>query len=158
MSGVLLDRAALAALIPHQGNMCLLDAVLAWDAQSIHCQARTHRDPQHPLAVDGELAALNLIEYGAQAMAVHGGLLARAGGGVAAPGVLALVREVRFEVARIDDIEADLDVRAQRLVATESGWLYAFDVHVGPRLLAQGRVAVINASSADETSDTTGDT
>ena len=32
-----LDRAGIAALIPHEGSMCLLDAVLTWDVTSITC-------------------------------------------------------------------------------------------------------------------------
>ncbi|MDB5986532.1 MAG: hypothetical protein JWR16_1585 [Nevskia sp.] len=145
MSAALLDRAALSALIPHQGTMCLLDAVLSWDQQAIHCRAISHRDPQHPLAADGRLAALHLIEYGAQAMALHGGLLARAAGASAAPGVLALVREVSFTVDRIDDLADDLDLHARRLLASSGGWLYEFSASAGGKLLAQGRVAVINA-------------
>jgi len=145
MSDVLLDRFALSQLIPHQGAMCLLDAVLHWDAQSIHCRACSHRSPKHPLAIAGHLAALHLIEYGAQAMAIHGGLIAHANGTVAKPGVLALVREVAFEVDRIDNIEADLDVQAKRLLASGDGWLYEFSMDAAGRRLAQGRVAVINS-------------
>ncbi len=146
MSKVLLERPALSKLIPHQGAMCLLYAVLHWDAQSILCRARSHRDPLHPLAIAGRLAALHLIEYGAQAMAIHGGLIAQANGSVARPGVLALVREVAFEVDRIDNIEADLDVRATRLLASGDGWLYEFSVDAAGQRLARGRVAVINSA------------
>ena len=38
-------RVAIAARIPHQGSMCLLDAVLAWDSGQIHCRASSHRQP-----------------------------------------------------------------------------------------------------------------
>jgi predicted hotdog family 3-hydroxylacyl-ACP dehydratase len=34
-----IDRAAIAALIPHAGAMCLLDGVLAWNRTSIACRA-----------------------------------------------------------------------------------------------------------------------
>ena len=83
-----IGREAILALVPHQGAMCLWDAVRAWDARSIHVIAHNHRDPAHPLRSAGRLRALHLCEYGAQAMAVHGGLLARAAGTRAEPGLL----------------------------------------------------------------------
>ena len=72
----MLDRVAIAARIPHQGSMCLLDAVLAWDSGQIHCRASSHRQPDNPLRAAARLGAACGIEYAAQAMAVHGALLA----------------------------------------------------------------------------------
>ena len=137
-------REEIARLIPHQGSMCLLDTVTRWDESSIECTTATHRAVGHPLRTGGQLAAVHLIEYGAQAMAVHGGLLARAQGGVAAPGMLVAVRDIQLNVARIDDIAADLTVRAKKLVANPDGWLYFFEVDAGATRLASGRVSVIN--------------
>lgn len=148
----MIDQAAIRRLIPHAGTMCLLDAVIDWDSRHIHCRAHSHREPRHPLRRgDGHLDALHLIEYGAQAMAVHGGLTAAAHGAEdgaehgAAPGLLVSVRAVRLEVERIDDIGAALDIRAERLIATAGGWLYGFRVSAGARALASGRVAVMPA-------------
>lgn len=138
-----IDQTQIRKLIPHAGSMCLLDAVLDWDATSIRCRARSHRDPQHPLRADGQLAALHLIEYGAQAMAIHGGLLARQHGREAPPGMLVGVRDASFEVDHIDDLESDLEVCAIQRVAGDNGWLYDFKVDAGERRLAQGRVSVI---------------
>jgi predicted hotdog family 3-hydroxylacyl-ACP dehydratase len=139
-----IDRAAIAGLIPHAQRMCLLDAVEAWDAASIRCSTRSHRDPHNPLRSGERLAALHLCEYGAQATAVHGGLLAqRDHGGKAAPGLLGALREVEFAVEHIDDIAEALTVSAHRLVAASDGWLYRFEVHAGSRWLARGRVSVI---------------
>jgi len=144
----LLDQTQIRQLIPHAGSMCLLDAVLDWDATTIRCRARSHRDPQHPLRANDRLAALHLIEYGAQAMAVHGGLLARQRGGEAPPGMLVGVREASFEVDRIDDIDSDLEVRVSQRVANDNGWLYDFEVDAGGQRLAQGRVSVIPMRSS----------
>lgn len=131
-------------LIPHRGAMSLLDSVLAWDDTRIHLSAFSHRDPDNPLRSDGQLRALHLCEYGAQAMAVHGGLLARREhGGKAMPGVLASLREVEFAVERIDDIDGPLTVVAHKKIAGSGGWLYEFEVNAGARWLARGRVSVI---------------
>lgn len=133
------------ALIPHAQRMCLLDAVEHWDDISIRCTTDSHRDPLNPLRSHDRLAALHLCEYGAQAMAVHGGLLARrAHGGKAPPGVLAALREVDFALERVDDIQERLTVIARQQVAGPGGWLYQFEVSAGSRWLARGRVSVIH--------------
>lgn len=137
------DRGEIARLIPHQGSMCLLDSVVDWNDSAIECRTSTHRAADHPLRAGGALAAVHLVEYGAQAMAVHGGLLAREKGEVASPGLLVAVREVKLTLARIDTLNTELTVRARRLVANAGGWLYAFEVDAGARRLASGRVGVI---------------
>ena len=105
---MLLDRAGIAALIPHAGTMCLWDALLSADAQLAHCITDSHLRPDNPLRRDGRLSAVHLIEYGAQAMAVHGGWLAQAAGTAAQPGVLAAVRDLRLLVDTLHDLSAPL--------------------------------------------------
>jgi len=139
----MIDRAGILAIIPHQGTMCLWDAVVAWDAQSIQLRTGTHRAAGNPLRRDGRLHAVHLCEYGAQAMAVHGGLLARARGEVAGEGMLVALRGVALHVARIDDLPGDLECEAQALVVGESGQQYAFRIHHAGTLLAEGRAAVL---------------
>ena len=65
----------LPELIPHAGSMCLLDRVVAHSEHDIECTARSHTSPDHPLRRDGQLSALHLVEYAAQAMAAHGALV-----------------------------------------------------------------------------------
>jgi predicted hotdog family 3-hydroxylacyl-ACP dehydratase len=134
-----IDREALAGLVPHAGNMCLLERVVAHDEQSIQCAARSHRNPDQPLRRDGRLSALHLAEYAAQAMAVHGALAA---GGKARPGLLAALRDLRLHAAFIDDVEAELVIDAIRRVVQKDGSLYEFRVHAGGRLLAEGRISI----------------
>lgn len=126
--------------------MSLLDHVVAWDDARIHMRSASHRDPANPLRSDGMLRALHLCEYGAQAMAVHGGLIARAAGGVALPGYLVSLRAVELHVARIDDLAGALDVRAERLLGGESSWQYAFRIEHAGAMLVNGRAAVMVAS------------
>lgn len=140
---VLLDRAGIAALVPHAGAMCLWDELLAADSAEVHVRTRSHRAADNPLRSGGQLAALHLIEYGAQAMAVHGGWLARDGGDAAQAGVLAAVRDLQLQVQRIDDLDAALECRAQRIVANAGGWMYSFRLYAEARELASGRASVI---------------
>jgi predicted hotdog family 3-hydroxylacyl-ACP dehydratase len=139
-----IGRDAILALVPHQGAMCLWDEVLSWDAGAIRLRARNHRDPAHPLrGADGRLRAVHLCEYGAQAMAVHGGLRAQAAGEAARPGVLVALRAVELHVARIDDLPGALECEASVLIDSDAGWQYAFRIHHAGALLAQGRAAVM---------------
>jgi predicted hotdog family 3-hydroxylacyl-ACP dehydratase len=137
-------RDEILRLIPHQGGMCLLDAVRDWSDTQITCVTATHRDPANPLRHGGALAAVHLAEYGAQAMAIHGGLLGRASGAPVRPGLLVTLRDVKLAVERIDDVAADLEIRARKLLATPDGQLYAFEISAAGRLLASGRAGVIH--------------
>ncbi len=139
----MIGRDVILSLGPHQGDMCLWDEVLAWDARSIRLRAANHRDPAHPLRSKGQLRAVHLCEYGAQAMAVHGGLLARAAGGRAKPGLLVALRAVELHVARIDDLPADLTCDAEMLTDGDSSWQYAFRITHDAQLVADGRAAVV---------------
>lgn len=138
-----IDRATIEALVPHKHAMCLWDEVLDWDAGRIRLRATSHRDPAHPLRGAGGLRAVHLCEYGAQAMAVHGGLLARETGSVAPPGMLVALRGVHLHVARIDDLPGALDCEAQQLAASEASQQYAFRILHGGDLLAEGRATAM---------------
>jgi predicted hotdog family 3-hydroxylacyl-ACP dehydratase len=136
-------RAGIAALIPHQGEMCLWDAVLDWDAAGIRLRGERHRDPANPLRSAGRLRALHLCEYGAQAMAVHGGLRAGERGGATRPGLLVALRGVQLHVGRIDDLPGPLECEARVLVEAADSQQYEFRVYHAAALLAEGRAAVI---------------
>lgn len=136
----MLCRDEIAALIPHQGAMCLLYEVLSYDRDAISCRATDHRDPSHPLRDGGVLPAVCGVEYAAQAMAVHGAL---AGGVNVAPGVLAAVRDLTLYVDRLDDVGEDLVVRAEKLLGDSARLLYEFTISAGGRELLHGRAAVV---------------
>jgi predicted hotdog family 3-hydroxylacyl-ACP dehydratase len=138
-----IGREAIQKLIPHQGAMSLWDEVVDWDARTIHLRARNHRDPAHPLRSNGRLRAVHLCEYGAQAMAVHGGLKARDAGAVARPGLLVALRGVELHVAWIDDLPDALECVAELLTDGDTGWQYAFRIQHDGTLLATGRAAVM---------------
>ncbi len=97
MSDIRLDHAAIAARIPHAGSMCLLHEVVAWDAGSIDCIARTHRDPANPLRSRNQLATVHGVEYAAQAMALHGALLGGEGAPASRPGYIGRAPRRRCE-------------------------------------------------------------
>lgn len=146
MSPALLDHAAIAARIPHQGTMCLLDSVAAWDEQRIVCRATSHRAGDNPLRAEGRLGAANGIEYAAQAMAVHGALLAA--GARPKAGYLTSVRSVSLHADRLDAVVDDLEIVAERLSGDAVSVLYAFTVSAAGQTLLAGRASAVLDAAA----------
>lgn len=142
-----LSRAEILKLIPHQGSMCLLDRVCGWSDETLEARTLSHRRVPHPLASDGRLRAIHLCEYGAQAMAIHGGLLGLQRGLPATPGLLVSLRAVQLHCDFFEMYAGELVVRAESLLVQPSSWQYQFSVLHGGELLATGRAAVIAASN-----------
>lgn len=134
-------RAQIAALIPHQGAMCLLDEVKESTDDIVRCVSRSHASPDNPLRREGQLSAVMLCEYGAQAMAVHGGIAAQAAGRRPPAGWLVSLREVQLAVASVE-AAGELEVVARRLAASDTAWQYEFAVTQAGHLLARGRATV----------------
>ncbi len=134
----------LRELLPHAGAMCLLDVVESFDAQNICCRASSHRDKANPLCRAGRLPVFAGIEYAAQAVAVHGGLLARHAGAGAAPrgGMIAVLTDVSWTVDYLDDIAADLHASAEKLADLADGLCYRFTLAAADKVLLQGELIV----------------
>jgi predicted hotdog family 3-hydroxylacyl-ACP dehydratase len=141
-----LDHAWIAAQIPHQGSMCLLEEVLSWDLQRIACRSLSHRAVDNPLRAHGRLGAACAIEYAAQAVAVHGALLQCPPATGTGFGMLTSARRVEFAIARLDNLPHELLVSAQRLHSDAVSALYSFALHDGERLLAQGRLSLLHGA------------
>jgi predicted hotdog family 3-hydroxylacyl-ACP dehydratase len=166
-----LNRAWIEARIPHQGRMCLLDEVIECNAQHIRCRTATHRAPDNPLRSHDRLGIACGIEYAAQAMALHGALAHGAASDTtndlvnhaandpvndpandlasatasrsSRVGLLASVRDVRFFVPRLDDIESDLFCEAIHLAGDSLTAMYEFALRDQDRCLLSGRAAVV---------------
>jgi predicted hotdog family 3-hydroxylacyl-ACP dehydratase len=142
-----LDRRWIATHIPHAGSMCLLDEVLSWDTTHIECRSATHRAADNPLRAHGRLGSACGVEYAAQAMALHGALVA---GRACAPtaGYLAGVRAVMLHVERLDDIPNDLLISGERLHGNDAVVMYQFSVHEAARALLTGRATIVLDATA----------
>ena len=129
-------------MIPHAGRMCLLDEVAQWNEAAIRCVSRSHRDRDNPLRAGAELPALCGIEYAAQAMAVHGRLSAAVAETPRA-GYIASVSDVVCRATRLDDLEQDLVIDAERLAGDRERVLYRFVLSAGGTELLRGQAAVV---------------
>lgn len=116
------------ARMPHKGPMLLIAEIVETTDDRIVARARDHRNPAHPLRIDGTLHAPALVELGAQAAAAHASLH---GIGGAHTGLLLALREA--EVLRHDPDAASgpFTVTAERLAADASGARYRFRVSDG---------------------------
>ena len=137
-----ISKAALCRLIPHHGAMCLLDTVERWDDTSIMCTTASHRDSTNPLRRDNQLEAICGLEYAAQAMAVHVGLLQQGKERRLAVGYLGGVKHLMLRATRLDDVKEDLTVQATRLVGEVGSFIYAFRVSVERQELLDGRASI----------------
>jgi len=122
--------------------MCLLDGVLECDAQHIRCITSTHRAADNPLRSGDVLLALCGIEYAAQAMAVHGAWDAKFGKKPRA-GYLVALRDVACDKMRLDDIDDDLIVDAEKIMGDEARVIYQFSIHAGSSRVMSGRATVV---------------
>ena len=136
-----MTREAIAALIPHQGEMCLWEHIVEWDDARIVLETHSHRSLDNPLRANGKLRAVHLCEYGAQAMAVHGAL--KAAPERAPPGMLVSLRSVTFARDYVDDLTDALRVEAVCLQAGDSSQQYSFKITNAGETIAEGRAAVL---------------
>lgn len=125
-------------LLPHAGSMCLIERVVAHDDAHIVCTSSSHCDNDNPLRSADALAALHAIEYGAQAMAVHGRLTGNTGGVCA----LVAAREVEMRIDWLSDIFEPLQITATVIMKNNRAATYRFSVQADNRLLVSGRLTV----------------
>jgi predicted hotdog family 3-hydroxylacyl-ACP dehydratase len=137
-----IDRAWIQRHIPHQGSMCLLEMVKQWDDTTIVCLAHSHAALDNPLRNTHGLPISAGIEYAAQAMAVHGALLAPVDQ-LPEVGYLTSVRNVQWWTPRLDDVGAELTIQATRLSGNDISLLYDFSIFCHDRLLLRGRAGVM---------------
>ncbi len=119
--------------------MVLIDTVLSHNEQKIVCSTNSHRRADNPLCRDGILGVSCGIEYGGQAMALHG---AMSNSGVARQGLLVALRNICFSTRHLDQYEQPLIVHATRLAAAGQGSIYEFVILAAERELVSGRATV----------------
>lgn len=147
------DARQLTLLTPHQGSMMLLDSVDAWDDEKIVCSAISHLSPENPLAVDGRVSYIQVIEYGAQAAAIHLALVAIKGN---APMVgyskiapvssayLAVTRNFSFERGFLSDHTGSRLILTSKVVLIGPRlYQYHVDGSIDGRTVAEGVISLV---------------
>jgi predicted hotdog family 3-hydroxylacyl-ACP dehydratase len=140
---MLIGSSGIRNLVPHAGHMCLIGGVEAWNMNAVVCRTDTHRHPDNPLRRRGALPAVHAFEYGGQAAAVHGGLLARLAGEQAPFAYLGALKAAMLYVSRLDDIEGELRVFAELLMGDRGSAVYHCRVEGVGRSLAEARLTIV---------------
>ena len=140
---MLINREVLCSLIPHSGSMCLLDGVLEWNDETIICETCSHHLSDNPLRCEQGLSAIQSIEYGAQAMAVHGGLLAKREGKEMAQGFLVAARNIEISIEWLDKIDGPLLITANKIMHDDKHSIYEFVISANDQVLVNGRTTVM---------------
>lgn len=122
--------------------MCLLEKVVEWDTECIRCETSSHLKKDHPLRRNGLLSSICGIEYAAQAMALHGALLAE-DGMPAGHGFLASVRDTRCHTSTLDAHQSALSICAKRVYGQGAHVIYTFLIECNDAILVSGRAAVV---------------
>lgn len=142
-----LTKPDIEAMIPHAGGMCLLEQVISFSSEEIVCRTRSHLNADNPLKTDGKLSKMHLIEYGAQAIAVHGGLLQRdSDNGEPQLGYIATVKAVKW--SEFEPLSEFLEIKANAVMRDEISKLYEFTITDAQlRNVCSARVMVIHPNS-----------
>jgi predicted hotdog family 3-hydroxylacyl-ACP dehydratase len=137
-----LTKKELSTFLPHAGAMHLIDRVESWDDTTIQCCTRSHHDLANPLRRDTRLEAVTGLEYAAQAMGVHMGLLNRAQSTDRLIGYVGSLRDVVLSVDRLDECPAELTINATRLLEGDNSFMYQFSISSGGRNVMTGRASI----------------
>ena len=137
-----LMKEELSVFLPHAGAMRLLDIVESWDATTIRCRTQSHHDPANPLRQGTRLEAVTGLEYAAQAMGVHAGLLNRDRPTEGLIGYVGGLRDVACSVDRLDEYPGELTIDASRLFEGGDSFMYHFAISSEGRPVMTGRASI----------------
>jgi predicted hotdog family 3-hydroxylacyl-ACP dehydratase len=134
----------LCELIPHERAMCLLDSVTDWDDEHIECSSSSHLGQDNPLLDEHHrLNCVNAIEYGAQAAAIHGILVARKSGSQPpTSGVLVQVKNMHIKDCDLTQLSSDMDIHARRIYSDSTSMVYTITINCQSELLLDGRIMI----------------
>jgi len=137
-----LTKEELTAFLPHAGAMRLIDCVESWDDLTIRCLTRSHHYPMNPLRQGVRLEAVTGLEYAAQAMGLHVGLLDRTRLANGLLGYVGGLRDVVLMVDRLDLHPAELTIDARRLFEDSQSFIYQFAISSGGQDVMKGRASI----------------
>ena len=137
----------LAQLLPHAGDMILIDQVLAFDQEQIHTRL-TVRAGGLFNREDGSLPAWVGVELMAQSVAAYAGCRARVQGDPVELGFLLGTRKFECNVDHFP-LGCELHIHALRSLEDDNG-MGVFECHLtGPDIHATARLNVFRPPQAD---------
>lgn len=137
-----LDKQQLCQLIPHDGSMCLLDGVDSWDERQIQCWSKSHLVADNPLRNSSRLSSVNAIEYGAQAVAIHGRLISDDNSSTSHSGFLVQIKNIDFEDCDLSSLPGNLCVQAEQIHCDNTSMLYTISIKHDQDQIMTGRIMI----------------
>ncbi len=139
----MLDRNQIAALLPHGKAMCMLDEVISWDAEYIHCRCNHFASDTNPLFENGQLESVILIEFAAQAAGLHAALLQSLVPSQQQteprPAYIGAVKNVEL-LKPVSDNDVAIELKAHCLLNNSSGAIYDVIAQQQDDILMRGRL------------------
>ena len=146
-----LTKQQITNYLPHQGNMCLIEQVQTWNDSTIHCLLTSHQQLDNPLRTNNCLSTIHVIEYAAQAAALHLALQHTTEIPKIHYGYLAAVQKCFMAVQRLDNIEKSLQLICSQLFLEEhKGAFYEFKLYT-EEPLASGQFLIMIIDKKDKT-------
>ncbi|UTW09537.1 hotdog family protein [Pseudomonas benzenivorans] len=137
----------IAELLPHAGDMILIDEVLSFDEDSVQTRLRVRPGGLFSQA-DGSLPAWVGVELMAQSVAAYAGCRARQAGNPVQLGFLLGTRSYQCNVERFP-AGSELHIRALRSLQDDNG-MGVFECHLdGPGIHAEARLNVFCPPQVD---------
>lgn len=139
--------------LPHKPPMLLLETVESWDAESIECTATSQNDEQNPLRINGRVASVHAMEYGAQAAAIHLSLMAQSAAEPVAEleqyspdriVFLGIVRDFELVQQYLDEQPGSvMQIRSELVSIAPRVFQYRVSARIAGQLCAQGIISLI---------------
>ena len=123
--------------------MSLLDRVINWSVNSISCSTTSHRKPTNPLMSDGKLPSLCLIEYGAQAAAVHAALISTRVDEKGKPAYIGNLKNIEWFEEFVNPTYDEITVHATREASSSAGAIYHLEVMANELLLLSASMTLL---------------
>ncbi len=158
-----MNKSDICQLLPHSGSMCLIDQIISWDDNELIAHSRSHHDNNNPLrnnllSNSHSLSSIIGIEYAAQTMALHAGLLAEKEN-QGRPnknnlgGYLATTRKVVIGSNSLcpPDTEpfAPLVIQVSVLMRDTQGYTYQFNIHSQHVNIISGQLTIFLVPSSE---------
>lgn len=137
-----INRDIIATMLPHSGDMVLIDNVESFDNNTLCTSITSHRRDAHPLTSNEELASVILIEYAAQAAGLHRALHAYDKKQKPTLAYLASLSDVYIAPVRINIINDNLILNVNLILAEATKAIYRFKVLDNDVILCKGQMVL----------------
>ncbi len=137
-----LSPSDIADFLPHGRGMSLIEKVTHCEEEGISCIGMSHLDPLNPMFHQGSFQSITLVEYAAQSIAIHAGLLNRQ---LAAsrPAFIGGFKNIEIPIAKLPNRKTKIDVKAVAEFLSPGGAIYSFTVLSDDEVVISGRLTLV---------------